>query len=66
MYKRQPVATATAADVGKNADIFNDAAFGHAIIAGAKHAGVKTVLSEMGFKGITHKVSVSSIVNEKV
>lgn len=61
-----PVAVATAADAGKNADIFADAAFGHAIIAGAKHVGVKNILNEMGFKGITHTVSVSSVVNEKV
>ena len=61
-----PVATASKVNAGKNVDIFDDVTFGNAVIAGAKHVGVKATLNEMGFKGIAHNISVSSIVNDRV
>lgn len=61
-----PVATASKTNAGKNADIFEDAAFGQAVIAGARHVGVVATLNEMGFKGIAHEISLNSVVTDRV
>lgn len=61
-----PVATASKSNAGKNADIFEDAAFGQAVIAGARHVGVVATLNEMGFKGIAHEISLNSVVTDRV
>lgn len=65
-FEGRPVATASKASVGKNADIFEDAAFGHAAIAGAKHVGVKNILNELGFQAVVYPVSISAVVIGKV
>ncbi len=65
-YEGNPVATARVADAGKNADMFDKANFGHAVIAGAKHVGVKAILTEMGFKPVTCTAHIPKIINEKV
>ncbi len=65
-FQGVPVATARVADVGQNRDIFEEARFGHAVIASAKHVGVKKVLLEMGFKPVTCTVLVPSVINERV
>jgi hypothetical protein len=65
-FKGRPVATARSADAGKNVDIFDDATFGNAVIASAKHVGVKNILREMGFKGIVQPVQIAKIVEAGV
>lgn len=65
-YNGTPVAIASKADAGKNADIFEHPAFGNAVIAGAKHVGVKETLTEMGFKGIAHEIAISTVIADKV
>lgn len=65
-FNGQPVATALEADAGDNKSIFTNASFGHAVVAGAKHVGVKKVLREMGFRPIVCQVSVPAVINEKV
>ncbi len=59
-YNGRPVAMIVAADAGKNADLFDEPAFGKACLASAKHFGVKQTLLDMGFKPIVHTVAVSS------
>lgn len=65
-YAGKPVATARVENVGKNQDLFDKPAFGQAVLAGAKHAGVKKILLDMGFKPIVHKLSVSAEVKRMV
>jgi rubrerythrin len=65
-YKGLPVAMASRTDAGKNADVFDQPTFGHAVLASAKVAGVKKALIEMGFKGIKYPVSISAEVQRMV
>lgn len=65
-YEGNPVATARVENAGKNADVFNDPAFGRAVLASAKHCGVASTLKEMGFVGISHEISISNLVSRQV
>lgn len=64
--KGVPVAIASQADAGSNADIFTDKRFGMACIASAKIAGPKKILKELGFKGIKSTLKVSNLVGKRV
>jgi len=65
-YEGRPVALAREEDAGKNADVFNTATFGNAVIATAKVGGVKPALAELGFKYVDFPVSVSAEVDKLV
>lgn len=65
-FNGRPVATCTAADAGKNADVFATNDFGRAVMLASKHAGIKTTLKEMGFKPLVTSVSTSSIIKKEV
>lgn len=66
-FKGVPVAMATAADVAeKNRAMFDGSQFGQAIVASAKHIGVRNILAEMGFKGIKHQVAIAKVVDTRV
>jgi hypothetical protein len=65
-FNGMPVAIASKLNAGANADIFENPAFGNAVIASARELGVKNTLTEMGFKGIAHEISISSVVTDKV
>lgn len=65
-YDGRPVAIATKATAGKNADIFDDAAFGQAVIAGARQNGVKQILTELGFQPLTQTVAVNTKLAARV
>ena len=65
-YKGTPVALAKRTDAGKNADVFDKPAFGQVLLATAGHSNIKSALSELGFKPIKHKVSVSAEVQRMV
>jgi hypothetical protein len=65
-YKGIPVAIATAATAGRNADIFDTQDFGRAVVISAKHAGIKNTLREMGFRPIVTTVALSQVLNKKV
>ncbi len=61
-----PVAYATEASVGQNADIFTDHAFANAVIAGSRKNGVKNSLTQMGFVAYEVKASVQAEVAKQV
>lgn len=65
-FEGKPVATATAENAGKNADIFTEGSFGHAVIASARHVGVRNILRDMGFRGIQNRVAIAPIVKAEV
>ena len=64
-YKGVPVATASMSD-SKHQDIFTDPAFGNAVMASSKHAGVVNTLREMGFKAIAYTVNIDRHVEQRV
>lgn len=66
-YKGLPVATARVNDLAeKNRCMFDGGELGSAIVASAKHVGVKNILKDMGFVGIKHQVSIAREVDQRV
>ena len=64
-YAGKPVAVARKSESGHQ-DIFDEATFGNAVLASARHAGVVNTLREMGFKAIANDVNLERYVEQQI